>query len=59
MPYMFGGLVILNAIALGYYLFVQQPSATQSLQTAQDELIRPLTFTNSAEHIPPLIGSKN
>lgn len=59
MPYMFGGLVILNAITLGYYLFVQQPSATQSLQTAQDELIRPLPFTNSAEHIPPLIGSKN
>lgn len=59
MPYMFGGLVLLNAITLGYYLFVQQPSPTDSLQTAQEALIRPLPFTNSAEHIPPLIGSRD
>ncbi|WP_201528986.1 hypothetical protein [Psychrobacter frigidicola] len=59
MPYMSGGLVISNAITLGYYLFVQQPSPTQSIQTAQEALIRPLPFNNSAEHIPPPIGSKD
>ncbi|WP_201617785.1 hypothetical protein [Psychrobacter urativorans] len=59
MPYMSGGLVILNAITLGYYLFIQQPSPTQSLQTAQETLIHPLPFDNSAEHIPPLIGSED
>lgn len=58
MPYLFGGLVILNALTLGYYLFIQQPTATHSVQMAQAELIEPLAFTNSAVHIPPLIGSK-
>lgn len=59
MPYLFGGLVILNAITLSYYLFFQPPSSTQSLKDAQAELINPITFINSAEHIPPLIGSKD
>lgn len=59
MPYLFGGLVMLNALLLGYYLFVQQPTATKSVQAAQAELNQPLIFTNSAKHIPPLIGSKD
>jgi len=59
MPYLFGGLVVLNAITLGYYLFLKQPSTTQTLQTAQNEITQPLAFTNSAEHIPPVIGSKD
>jgi len=58
MPYLFGGLVLLNAVMLGYYLFVQQPTSTESLQAAQAELTHPMTFTNSAKHIPPLIGTK-
>ncbi|HAR76284.1 hypothetical protein [Psychrobacter glacincola] len=58
MPYLFGGLVVLNAVTLGYYLFLQQPSTTQTLKAAQDEIIQPLAFTNSAEYIPPVIGSK-
>lgn len=58
MPYLFGGLVLLNALVLGYYLFAQQPTTTQSLQNAQAEITRPLPFTNSAKHIPPPIGSK-
>lgn len=28
MPYLFGGLVVLNAAMLGYYLFLQQPTST-------------------------------
>lgn len=59
MPYLFGGLVLLNAITLGYYLFVQQPTTTQSLQIAQAEITQPLVFKNSAEYIPPPIGSKD
>jgi hypothetical protein len=59
MPYLFGGLVLLNAITLGYYLFAQQPTITQSLQTAQAEITRPLPFTNSAKLLPPPIGSKD
>ncbi len=59
MPYLFGGLVLLNAVMLGFYLFVQQPTTTQSLQTARSELIRPIPFTNSAVNIPPPIGSKD
>lgn len=59
MPYLFGGLVLLNAAMLGYHLFFQQPTSTQSLQTAQAEITRPLPFTNSAAHIPPPIGSKD
>jgi len=59
MPYLFGGLVVLNAITLGYYLFLKQPSTTQTLQTAQAEITQPLAFTNSAEYIPPAIGSKD
>jgi len=59
MPYLFGGLVVLNAITLGYYLFLKQPSTTQTLQTAQAEITQPLAFINSAEYIPPAIGSKD
>ncbi|MEN2752437.1 MULTISPECIES: hypothetical protein [Psychrobacter] len=58
MPYLFGGLVLLNALMLGYYLFIQQPTPTASLQVAQAELTQPITFTNSAKHVPPLIGTK-
>ncbi|MGE6245452.1 hypothetical protein ACQKCF_05550 [Psychrobacter proteolyticus] len=59
MPYLFGGLVVLNAITLGYYLFLKQPSTTQTLKIAQKEITQPLDFTNSAEYIPPAIGSKD
>ena len=56
MPYLFGGLVLLNALTLGYYLFLQQPTTTQTLKAAQDKITQPLAFTNSAEYIPPIIG---
>lgn len=59
MPYVFGGLVVMNALLLGYYLFLQQPSATESVQAAQTELTHEITFINSAEHAPPLIGTKD
>ena len=59
MPYLFGGLVLLNAITLGYYLFLQQPSTTQTLKAAQADITQPLAFTNSAKHIPPMIGTKD
>lgn len=58
MPYLFGGLVLLNAVTLGYYLFLKQPSTTETLQAAKEEITQPLAFTNSAEYIPPIIGSK-
>ena len=59
MPYLFGGLVLLNAVTLGYYLFLKQPSTTQTLKTAKEDITQPLVFTNSAEYIPPVIGSKD
>lgn len=59
MPYVFGGLVLLNAATLGYYLFFQQPSISKTLQDVQESLIQPVEFTNSAEFIPPDIGSKD
>ena len=58
MPYLFGGLVVLNAAALGYYLFLQQPTSTETLKAAQNEITQPLAFTNSAEYIPPIIGTR-
>ena len=58
MPYLFGGLVVLNAVTLGYYLFLQQPTTTQTLKAAQDNITQPLEFINSAEYIPPIIGTK-
>ncbi|WP_201586982.1 hypothetical protein [Psychrobacter jeotgali] len=58
MPYVFGGLVVLNAITLGYYLFIQQPTSTQTIQAAQAELTRPIPFTNNAKYIAPRIGNK-
>lgn len=59
MPYLFGGLVLLNAISLGYYLFVPQPTATKSLQAVEDQITRPLAFANSAAYVPPPIGIKD
>jgi len=70
MPYLFGGLVVLNAITLGYYLFLQrpsttqtltaaqEPSTTQTLTAAQESITQPLEFTNSAKYIPPVIGTR-
>lgn len=58
MPYLFGGLVLLNALVLSYYLFMPQPTSTKNVQAAQADLTRPIPFINSAKHIPPLIGTK-
>ncbi len=58
MPYLFGALVLLNAITLSYYLFIHEPTTTQSLQLAQDNITQPLAFSNSAAFIPPPIGDK-
>lgn len=57
MPYLFGGLVLLNAVTLGYYLFLQPPTTTQTLQAAKEDISQPLSFTNSAKYIPPIIGT--
>ena len=32
MPYLFGGFSGIDAITLGYHLFLQQPSVTQTLK---------------------------
>lgn len=58
MPYLFGGLVLLNAVMLGYYLMVQPPTTTKSLQAVQADITRPLAFVNTAQYIPPQIGDK-
>ncbi len=58
MPYVFGGLILINAAVLISYLFFQQPSTTDSLKQAQAELINPISFTNNSQYVPPLIGDK-
>ncbi len=58
MPYVFGGLIFLNAAVLLSYLFLQQPSNTDSLKQAQAELTQPIDFINSSASLPPPIGSK-
>lgn len=58
MPYLFGGLVVLNTLSLGYYLFIQQPSPTQSVEAAQAQITQPIDFINNAKYIPPPIGEK-
>jgi len=50
---------VLNAITLGYYLFLQQPSTTQTLKAAKESITQPLEFTNSANYIPPTIGTRD
>ncbi len=59
MPYLFGSLVILNALTLGYYLFFQQPPMTQTLTAAKSDITQPLVFANSAKYLPPIIGTKD
>lgn len=56
MRYLFGGLVLVNAITLAYYLFIPQPSVTDSLKLVEAEIIQPLAFTNSATYIAPPVG---
>lgn len=58
MPYVFGGLILVNAAVLISYLFFQQPSSTESLKQAQAELVNPIAFTNNSQYLPPLIGDK-
>ncbi|MES1965796.1 hypothetical protein M0N77_10770 [Psychrobacter sp. AH5] len=58
MPYVFGGLILVNAAVLISYLFFQQPSSTESLKQAQVELVNPIAFTNNSKYLPPLIGDK-
>ena len=58
MPYVFGVLVVLNALMLGYYGFLSPEKEPESLSAAKATLAQPIEFSNSAEHIPPLIGSK-
>lgn len=58
MPYLFGGLVVLNAVVLSYYLFLKPPSTSISVKQAQAAITQPIDFSNSAADIPPPIGSK-
>ncbi|WP_201533814.1 hypothetical protein [Psychrobacter ciconiae] len=58
MPYLFGGLVVLNAIVLSYYLFLKPPERSKSVQQAHAALTQPIEFSNSAAYIPPPIGTK-
>ena len=59
MPYVFGVLVILNALMLGYYIFVPQDQDTQSLQSAKAALTQPINFDTSSAKVPPLIGTRD
>lgn len=58
MPYVFGGLVVLNAVVLSYYLFLKPPAVSSSVEQAQAAIAAPIEFSNSATFIPPPIGKK-
>lgn len=58
MPYLFGVLVILNALMLGYYIFLSPPHESSGLEGSKAALVQPIEFSNSSEHLPPEIGTK-
>lgn len=59
MPYIFGGLVVVNALLLAFFIFLHQPnSQTDSVKSAKAQLTQPIEFENSTEKLPPLIGEK-
>ncbi|WP_227428993.1 hypothetical protein [Psychrobacter sp. I-STPA6b] len=58
MSYLFTGLVIINALVLGYFMFLHEPQPTASVQQAKAELSQPIDFQNSSSEVPPLIGTE-
>lgn len=58
MPYLFGVLVLANALMLGYYIFVPQHPNSASMDSAQAALTKPIEVSYTSEHVPPLIGTK-
>ena len=58
MPYVFGVLFLLNALMLGYYIFMPPKPNSASLDSAKASLTQPIDFTNSSDKVPPIIGTK-
>lgn len=58
MPYLFGLLVIANALLFAFFVFVHEPKTDDSVATMQASLTQPISFENTSEHTPPLIGTK-
>lgn len=56
MPYVFGLLVLANAVLLGYFLLV--PQRDTSMEKAKSQLTAPTAFTNTTNELPPEIGKK-
>lgn len=58
MPYAFGALVVANALLLGYYLFLYEPAPSDSVTEVQAQISNPISFENTSEHLPPIIGTQ-
>ena len=58
MPYLFGLLVLANALVLGYYIFVPQHPDSASLEATQSTITKPIEVSYTSAHVPPLIGTK-
>ncbi len=56
MHYVFAGLVGLNAILLGYYVFAHDGIDNASANKVKSSLTKEISFKNSSKDIPPLIG---
>lgn len=58
MPYVFSFLVMVNAGLLGYFIFLHNGTENTSYLQEKSKLTKEISFENSSDKIPPLIGEK-
>lgn len=58
MPYVFAGLLVLNALMFGFYGFLHKDSHSETYNQAVAQIKTPVAFTNVSNEIPPMIGTK-
>ena len=59
MRYLFLGLVALNIVTFSYYSYLRPPVISNSVITARQHLINPVTVENVSDELPPMIGKKD
>lgn len=58
MPYLFGLLVVINAVVFAFYLFVHEPKDSATVQAARVALPEQVSFENTSSNSAPEIGTK-
>ncbi len=59
MPYLFAGLLVLNALVFGFYGFIHKDATSNTYKQAVAQIKTPIAFTNVSNEIPPIIGEKD